>query len=84
MEAAGSLLCSQDPSTGPFPEPDASSPRLPIYFPKIYSNVIIPSTPMSSVFPTEILYAFLIGSIWAIYPTHLILLDFTTRIFGEA
>jgi hypothetical protein len=26
MEPEGSLLCSQDPSTGPYPEPDQSSP----------------------------------------------------------
>jgi len=27
MEPNGSLLCSQDPTTGPYPEPDASSPH---------------------------------------------------------
>jgi hypothetical protein len=26
MELEGSLSCSQEPSTGPYPEPDESSP----------------------------------------------------------
>jgi hypothetical protein len=29
MELEGSLPCAQEPSTGPYPEPDASSPHLP-------------------------------------------------------
>jgi hypothetical protein len=28
MEPEGSLLCSQEPSTGPYPEPDESNPIL--------------------------------------------------------
>jgi hypothetical protein len=30
MEPEGSLLCSQEPSTGPYPEPDQSNPSHPI------------------------------------------------------
>jgi len=28
MEPEGSLLCSQESGTGPYPEPDASGPHL--------------------------------------------------------
>jgi hypothetical protein len=33
MEPKGSLLCSQEPTDGPYPDPDASSP----YFPMLFS-----------------------------------------------
>jgi len=33
LELEGSLPCSQEPSTGPYLESDASSPHLPILFP---------------------------------------------------
>jgi hypothetical protein len=32
METEGSLLCSQEPITGPYPEPGVASPHLPILF----------------------------------------------------
>jgi hypothetical protein len=35
MEPEGSLPCSQEPSTGPYPKPDPSSPYHPIYLSKI-------------------------------------------------
>jgi hypothetical protein len=50
MEPEGSLLCLQEPATGPYPEPDKSSPHLPPYSPKIHSNIIFPSMPTSSMF----------------------------------
>jgi hypothetical protein len=33
MEPEDSLLCSQDPATGPYPEPGESSPYLSTLFP---------------------------------------------------
>jgi hypothetical protein len=32
MEAEGSLSCSQEPATGPYPEPDESNPHIPNLF----------------------------------------------------
>jgi hypothetical protein len=32
MEPKGSVLCSQEPSSSPIPEPDESSPHYPILF----------------------------------------------------
>jgi hypothetical protein len=32
MKPQGSLLCSQEPATGTYPEPDESSPHYPILF----------------------------------------------------
>jgi hypothetical protein len=34
MEPEGSLLCSQQPATVPYPEPDESSPHPPTIFPQ--------------------------------------------------
>jgi hypothetical protein len=48
MEPEGSLLCSQHPDKGPYPEPDASNHTLPTYFCKIHSNIMLPFTLVSS------------------------------------
>jgi len=47
MEPENLLLPSQRPTTGPYADPDASSPQLPTLFPKIRPN-IFPSMPRSS------------------------------------
>jgi len=36
MESECSLLCSQEPASGPYPKPDASSPQLPILFQYVF------------------------------------------------
>jgi len=49
MEPEGSLPISQQPATGPYPQPEVSSPHLTTIFTlNIDSNIIIPSTPRSS------------------------------------
>jgi hypothetical protein len=50
MEPEGSSPCSQDPSTGPCPESDRSSPHhtIPSYLSKIYFNIAHPPTSWSS------------------------------------
>jgi hypothetical protein len=48
MEAKGSAPYSQEPATGPYPQSDAPSQRLPILFPKTHSNINLASTPRSS------------------------------------
>jgi hypothetical protein len=47
MQPVHSLLCPQEPSTGPYPEPDRSSPYHPVLF-KIYFNNVHPSMSWSS------------------------------------
>jgi hypothetical protein len=54
MEPEGSIPCSQQPATFPYPQLDQSSPWLPILFLKIHLNITIPSTPMSSPKPMRI------------------------------
>jgi hypothetical protein len=47
MEPVGALLCSQELSNSPYPEPDQSSPHNPILS-KIHFNIIHPPTSWSS------------------------------------
>jgi len=59
----GSLLCSQEPTTGPYLERDESSRHHPTLLFKIHSNIILPSMPglqSGLSLPTKTLYTFLI------------------------
>jgi hypothetical protein len=92
MEAEGSLPCSQEPATGPCPEPDESSPHPPLFISlrsilmlSPHIRLGLPSGIFPSGFPTKILHAILIYPIRATSPTHLTFLDLITLIiFGEA
>jgi hypothetical protein len=65
MEPEGSVLCSQDPSIGPYHEPDQSIPPHPISLRSIlilssYLRLGIPSGLFPLGFPTKILYIILL------------------------
>jgi hypothetical protein len=47
MELEGSLPCTQQPATGLYLEPDDPVHTFPFYFPKIHSDITLPSTPRS-------------------------------------
>jgi hypothetical protein len=64
------LPCSQEPSTGPYPEPDQL-----VLILSSHLRLGLPSDLFPSGFVTKILYAFLLSSLCATYPAHLILLD---------
>jgi hypothetical protein len=64
MEPESSLPCSQDPSTGPDPQPDRSSS-----YPTYFLAFLVVSFLLA--FPTNILYAFLFSPTRVTYPAHL-------------
>jgi hypothetical protein len=47
MKHEDSLLCSQEPTSGHYPEPDEPNPHPHTIFFKIHFNITLPSTSMS-------------------------------------
>jgi hypothetical protein len=91
MEPEGSLRYSQEPSTGPYPEPDRSSPYHSIlskihFILHTHLRLGLPSGLFPSGFLTNVLYEFefLFSPLRAAWTGHLILLDFIILIIlGE-
>jgi hypothetical protein len=85
-ESEGLLLYSQDLATGPYPEPDESSPYDPILFlqdPLICVQVFLVVSFLLA-FPPKPRYELLFSPMCATYPAHLIFLDFNILIIcGE-
>jgi len=82
MEPEGSLPCSQQPATGLYLEPDASTPHPPPCFPKIGSNIIIlrlylPDPSLPSMLPDRNFVCIFLP-MRAICLTYLILFDLMT------
>jgi hypothetical protein len=70
MKRESSIPCSQEHSTGPYPEPYQSNPYHPTHLRLGLTSGLFPSG-----FPTNTLYGFLLSPICAACPVHLILLD---------
>jgi hypothetical protein len=80
MEPKGSMPCSKEPSTGPYPESCESNPHHPILYLRYilvlstHLRLGIPRGFFPFGVPTNVLYAFLFSPIRATCLAHLILL----------
>jgi hypothetical protein len=88
MEPEGSFMCSQEPATGPYSEPDESNTHpislRCIFISSSHLRHCLPTGLFRSGFPTKILYASLISRVRSICLTHLILTYLITPVtFGE-
>jgi hypothetical protein len=90
MEPEDSLPRTQEPSNGPYYEPDHAGYYISSHLSKIYFNIVHPLTSRSSCkslsfcLSHQFLYAFLFSLIRVICPAHLIHLDYIVVItFGE-
>jgi hypothetical protein len=78
MEPEGSITSSQEPATGPYPEPINPMHTIPSYHSKIHFHIVhplrlgLPSGLFPSGNPTNIIYAFNFSPIRATCPVHLI------------
>jgi hypothetical protein len=76
MEPKSSLPCPQEPSIGPYPEPNQSSPYYPsLSLLRLFSHLRLglPSGLIPSGFPTKALLEFRFFPMCATCPVHLIL-----------
>jgi hypothetical protein len=92
MQSEGSLPCSQQPSTGPYPKPDQTSPYHPVLSLLRFILVLsthpclgLPHGLFTSVFPYQCPICIPLLPIQATCTAHLILLNFIILIiFGES